>query len=43
MIGPETAVKWITDANLLWLIEPLPSVIGAATLPTVGPEVVPES
>ena len=39
MIGPETAVQWVRDANLLWLIEPLPNAVGAATLPTVRPEV----
>jgi len=39
MIGPETAVKWITDANLLWLVEPLPDSVGATVLPTVSAEV----
>ncbi len=35
MIGPEMAVKWAHDMGLMWLIEPLPGVVGAVALANV--------
>ena len=32
MIGPEMAVKWINDLGLMFLIEPLPGVVGQVAL-----------
>jgi hypothetical protein len=28
LIGPDTAVQWIHDHNLMWLIGPLPKAVG---------------
>lgn len=38
MICPDIAVKWVNDAGLMWMIEPLPFASSATVLPSV-PEV----
>ena len=35
MIGPEMAVKWLSDHGLLWLVEPLPGTVGAVAIANI--------
>ena len=36
MIGPDTAVKWIHDHDLMWLIGPLPQAVGMIAEANIG-------
>jgi hypothetical protein len=36
LVGPEMAIKWVHDLGLMWLVEPLPGVVGAVALTDVS-------
>jgi hypothetical protein len=38
MIGPDTAVKWLHDHDLMWLIGPLPKAVGMVAEANIGGE-----
>jgi hypothetical protein len=38
LIGPDTAVQWIRDHDLMWLIGPLPKAVGQIAEVNIGGE-----